>query len=253
MNKIQPHIHCKKGDLNENILLPGDPARVLAITKFFDNPIKVQNNREFLSYNGKYKNIDVSAMSTGMGCPSTLIAIEELANIGVKNCIRIGTCGGLKSNQKVGDIIIPKAAIKPDGTMLGHDVSETPIQADEELTNALIQATEKLNIRYHTGINRTHDSFYETTEEFLTLKGKDLVSSEMECAAIFLGTKVKKMKGACILVVNTYEPPEEVEKNPNIVYELSDKNAVEKGIDNAIKISLEAFKILKENDNNSSN
>lgn len=250
MSDLQPHIKCKPGDLRRNVLLPGDPARVIKISKFLDNPTKVCQNREYLSYNGSYNGVEVSAISTGIGCPSTLIAMEELDKIGVKNFIRVGTCGILKHEAKAGDLIIPISSIKSDGEMLGHDLKNTPIEADSKITRALIKAAEKLGVTYHTGVNRTHDSFYESTEEFLKLKGKDIVSSEMECAAVYLVAKLKNLRAGCVLVANTWEPPEEVEKNPKIVYSLSNEDAVKKGMDKAIKVALEALFIL-ENENNS--
>jgi uridine phosphorylase len=241
-NTEQPHIKVGKDTVNENILLPGDPARVLIIAEEFENPTKIVENREYLGYNGEYKGIKVAAMSTGMGCPSTLIAMEELANIGVKNFVRIGTCGGLLPAMKSGDLIIPTAAIKPDGEMLGADLRDTPVEGDKELLDAMIEAAEELGVTYFTGVNRTHDSFYESIEEFVKLKGKGLVSSEMECAAVYLVGKQKGLKTGCILVINTPEPPEEVEKNPDMIYQLADKEAVKLGVENATKISLMALK-----------
>lgn len=244
MDNLQPHIKCKTGDVNENVILPGDPGRVPLIARFLSNSEKIQNNREYMTYNGDMDGVPITVISTGIGCPSTLIAMEELSKIGSKNFIRIGTCGGLKSSIKPGDIIIPSGAIKPDGEMLGHNLKNDPVSADKGIVEALISAAKKFNVKYHVGINRTHDSFYESTEDFVKLKGQNLVSSEMECAAIYLVAKLKGLKAGCVLVVNTYEPPEEVEKNPDIIYELSDENAVKKGMENAIKVVLEAFKIL---------
>ena len=82
-------------------------------------------------------------------------------------------------------------------------------------------------------------------EEFLKLKGKDLTTSEMECAALYFLGNLRKLKTGCILVVNTYEPPEEVEKDPSIVYQLSDQKLVSERMDLAIKIVLEAIYTLE--------
>ena len=170
MEKLQPHIKCRKGNISKNLLLPGDPGRVPIIAKHLSDAKKIRYNREFFSYNGKYKDVPISVMSTGIGCPSTLIAMEELANIGAENFIRIGTCGGLKNSVKPGDLIIVDSAIKPDGKILGYELSKDPVKANKKITKALVNAAKKLNIRFHKGLNRTHDSFYESTEDFLKIK-----------------------------------------------------------------------------------
>ena len=243
---IQPHIKCKKGDVAEWALLPGDPKRIDSIKNLFDTSTELQYNREFRTITGKYKSSSVSATSTGIGCPSAAIAVEELANIGTKNFIRIGTCGGLLKEMKPGDIVIPTSAMCFDGTTKEYDENIEQVESNKEITEALIQAAKKLGIKYFTGINRTHDVFYESLDKFVKLKGREYVSSEMECSVIFLISKLRNLKAGAILVVNTPEAPEDVEKHPNSMYKLYNKDWVREGIENAVKISLEAIKILEE-------
>ena len=107
MKRIQPHIMCGLGDIAEYVLLPGDPQRVKLIAKYFDECRKVAENREFITYTGTYKGIPVSATSTGIGGPSASIAVEELANIGAKVFIRVGTTGSLQPDIDVGEIVKP--------------------------------------------------------------------------------------------------------------------------------------------------
>ena len=242
---LQPHLKIDK--IEKYVLLPGDPRRIDKILKYLKNIEEINTNREFRTYNGKYKGIKLSIVSTGMGCPAAAIVVEELANVGAKNFIRIGTCGGLLKEMQVGDIVIPSAAMCFDGTTREYDETIKQIEANKEITNALVKAAKKLGLKYFIGINRTHDAFYEPTENFKKLTGKGLISSEMECSAIFLISKLRNLKAGAILVVNTSEPPEEVVKDPNIVYKLVDKKKVNEGIDNAIKITLEAVKILYKN------
>jgi len=129
----QPHIKCKEGDVAKYVLLPGDPGRIEKIIKYWDEAKKIAFNREFLTYTGKYKGIEVSATSTGIGGPSTAIAVEELVNIGAKVLIRVGTCGSLREVIKIGDIIIPIAAMKQDGTSKDYLPVEFPAVADLEV------------------------------------------------------------------------------------------------------------------------
>lgn len=244
----ESHIKCKKGDVSKWILLPGDPKRIDLITKNWSSKKEIVYNREFRIVKGNYKDIDVTAVSSGIGCPSTAIAIEELANIGAKGIIRIGTCGGLLEEMQPGDIVIPIAAMRSDGTTKEYIKEDYPAVADLELIQALVQVAKEKGVRFFTGINRTHDAFYESTESFTQLadiKSMRLVSSEMECSAVFLISDLRNLKAGAILVVNTPESPKEVKKNPEIVYQLTDEKKVSEGMDNAIEIALEAIRMLE--------
>ncbi len=245
-NDAQPHIKLKKGDVEKYVLLPGDPARVKLIVKFLKSSRKINDNRGFLTYTGRYGKTKVSAMSTGMGCPSAAIAVEELAKVGAKSLIRIGTCGGLLEEMEPGDIVIADSAFCGDGTTREYDPNTKTVKADKEITKFLIKAAENLGIKYFVGTDRTHDAFYEPEGNFLKLIGKNFISSEMECSAVFLVSKLRKLRSGAILTVNTPEPPEEVKRNPKIVYRLVDQDKVRKGISNSIKIALEAVRLLEE-------
>lgn len=244
----EPHIKCKKDDVSEWIIMPGDPQRIDLITTNWDTKNEVSYNREHRTVRGTYKDVDVTSTSSGMGCPSTAIAIEELANIGAKGIIRIGTCGGLLKEMRSGDLVIPIAAMKSDGTTKEYVGMDYPAVAEIDVVNALVQVAKKKGVRFFVGINRTHDAFYESTENFVKLAdigASRLVSSEMECSSVFLVSDLRGLKAGAILVVNTPEPPKEVKKDPSIVYQLADVDAVKKGMDDAIEITLEAIRILE--------
>ncbi len=78
----------------------------------------VGNNREHRTFTGFYKGIKVSVTSTGMGCPSTSIAVEELINIGAECLIRIGSTGALQPDLKIGDLLISTGSMKNEGTLV---------------------------------------------------------------------------------------------------------------------------------------
>ena len=92
----QFHINCKAGDVGRYCLLPGDPGRCEKIAQYFDNPVHVMTNREYVTYTGTLLGEKVSVTSTGIGGPSAAIAMEELANLGADTFVRVGTCGGIK-------------------------------------------------------------------------------------------------------------------------------------------------------------
>lgn len=252
---LQPHIKIKKGQIAPIVLLPGDPARVETIVKFWDSVKKVIFNREFLIYTGKYKGMPISACSTGMGCPSAAIAVEELANIGAKIFIRIGTCGGLKKGIETGDLIIPTAAIRAEGTTKEYISIEFPAVADIEVTQALIEVSKQKKARYFVGINRTHDAFYEHTDNLLKWGDiyKDdrmkkwnvpLVSSEMECSAVFLVAMLRGLKAGAILSVNTPEPLDAKIKDSKEIFKLKEDKKAAQSIEQEIVIALDAALLL---------
>ena len=240
---IQPHI--KVDNINKYVLLPGDPGRIDKISAFLKDFREIKYNREYRICEGYYEDARLSMMSSGIGCPAAAIAIEELSNVGAKTIIRIGTCGGLIKGMQPGDIVIPYAAQCLDGTTREYDPSIEQVQADRDVVSSLIAAAKDLGVKYFFGINRTHDAFYEPIENFIKLEGKRFVSSEMECSAVFLISRLKNIRAGAILVVNTPEVPEEVRDDPDIIYRLVDEKKVQQGMDNAIKISLEAIKKLR--------
>lgn len=257
MNKIQPHIKCKKGDVAKIVLIPGDPARVKEIVKYWDEAQEIANNREFLTYTGKYKGIDVSATSTGIGGPSASIAIEELANIGAEIFIRIGTCGALRDNINPGDLIIPYAAVRAEGTTKEYIDPEFPAVADFDVTKCLEESAKELNFKYFKGIDRCHDAFYEHIDNMLKWGNfyKDkrmskwnypLISSEMECSTVFLVSMLRGLRAGAVLAVNTTEPLNKISENPDLIYELIESDNAKEGIDRAIKVALKAVEKLRD-------
>ena len=252
---LQPHLKCKEGDVSKYVLLPGDPKRVLKIVEFFDKAEKVAENREMLTYRGTYKGLDLTVTSTGMGCPSAAIALEELANIGAEVFVRIGTCGTLKEGINYGDIIIPTAAIRAEGTTKEYIEPEFPAVADLDVLNSLIASAKENNIPHHVGINRTHDAFYEHLDNMLRwgniFKDKRMstwpspvVSSEMECSAVFLIAHLRGLKAGAVLAVNTLEPLNKIVEDPDLIYHLEESPDAAKGLDRAIQTALDGLVIF---------
>lgn len=156
----QYHIACRHGDLAPYLLLPGDPGRVEKIADTWDEKKQVAYHREFRSMTGLYKGVRISCLSTGIGSPSEAIAVEEAARIGVNTFIRVGSTGALQSDIDPGDLVISTAAVRMDGTSQSYVRPEYPAHAHYEVVLALIEACEKLKLRYHVGITASADAFY---------------------------------------------------------------------------------------------
>ncbi len=220
MKKYQTHVPCSKKDIGKIVLLPGDPSRSRLIgNKYLEKGKLVASYREFVTYTGYYKGVKLSVTSTGIGSPSTAIAVEELINMDAQVLIRVGTCGGaLKRNIPAGSIIIPTASIREEGTTKEYLPPEFPAVADINVVNSLIKSADQLDLTYFTGINRTHDAYYGQSSNikkwgsiYLNPRMKywpyPLISSEMECAPLFLISLLRGVKAGAVLAVNADPEP----------------------------------------------
>lgn len=159
-SELQYHIRCGEGDVGRYVLLPGDPGRCEKIAAYFDDAEFVARNREFTTYTGTLHGEKVSVCSTGIGGPSSAIAIEELFMLGADTFIRVGTCGGIDLKVHTGDLVIATGAVRQDGTSREYAPIEYPAVASFEVTQALVWAAEEAGCRFHTGVVQSKDSFY---------------------------------------------------------------------------------------------
>ncbi|MFN3966548.1 MAG: nucleoside phosphorylase [Endomicrobiia bacterium] len=251
-NKKEYHIALGKGDVGEYVLLPGDPGRTELIAKFFNNAKEMAFNREYRTFTGYItghngKKIKISTTSTGIGCPSTAICIEELAKIGAKTFIRVGTAGSLQKEVKIGDVVISTAAIREEGTTRQYIPLSYPAVASLDVTNALISAAKKLGFRWHAGIVHCKDAFYIEQEEgakplplqeyndllWKAWERGNTLATSMESAALFVVSSIKKLKaGEVLAIIGATWSKEPIVKKV--------------GIEEAIKIAIEAVRILEQ-------
>lgn len=242
------HINMKKGDVGRYVLLPGDPGRSEIIAQAFDTYELVTSNREYTTFTGTLSGEKVSVMSTGIGCPSTSIGIEELRLLGADTFIRVGTSGAMRTDMRIGDLAIITGAIRDEGTTIQYMPIEFPAIPDLQVTNALVQAAEKLDQTYFTGITQSKDSFYgqhqpermpvdkQLLERWKAWKMGGTICSEMEAAALFiLGSIYKLRTGGVMLITGNQESGEHVE----------DRNWNMKGL---VSTAVEALRILIESD-----
>ena len=245
--RIQPHIMCGLGDIEKHVLLPGDPNRVPRIASFFDEARKVSDYRGFVTYSGKIDGIGISACSTGIGCPSTAIVVEELTKLGAKTLIRVGTTGSLQPDINMGDVVIATAAVRADGASKAFMPVEYPAVASFDVTSALIQAAKKSKRKIHAGIVLSSDAFYcDDSEATRRFSEGNVLSVEMECSTIFTLASMKRVRSGGILAVDCNIPKgiKKGEFEPGQKCgELDDR--VQKAIEDEIKIAIEAVKLLE--------
>lgn len=239
--RLQYHLRVRPGDVADYVLLPGDPARVGRIAEHIADPREVSYNREYRTVSGSYRGIEVSGTSTGIGCPSAAIAVEELANVGASHFIRVGSSAALVSGIRTGDIIINTATMRLDGTSARYVDAGFPAVADHHLAGALIDAANELaaerGFGLHVGINASSDAFYAETPEFVqNLMRHRITNLEMESAAIFTIAHLRGLHAAMVCAVSyNYAAPEDID------YE-GENPALAIGWDNAIDVALEGIK-----------
>lgn len=240
LEQVQYHIRCKKNEVNKAVLLPGDIERADYIgIKFFQDSEKIIENREFHIYNGSYEDKPVAVCSTGIGCMSAAVAIEELINIDCKYFIRVGTCGSLSTVINPGDIIIVTGAVRGDGASKEYVPVEYPAVADYRTVTALRNRAKKKSTYCSLGIIRTHDAFYmESPFAFGDYKKRisqwaeaGILAIENESSTLFVIGSLRKVQVGAILVV----------AGNLITGKKGAKNQLQKNIDKAITIAAGAL------------
>ena len=242
---VQPHINIEEMEA-EIAFLPGAPERALGIAKKFSSCEKVAEQREFVTYKGEIEGKNVCVTSTGIGCPSAAIVVEELANCGVHTFIRVGTTGAIQEDIELGDVIIAEATVRGDGTTKEYTGEEYPAIANSDVVKALLKSAEEVKeergMNFHVGIVRTNDAFYGApdfggiVERYQRL---GVLSFEMECSAVFTIARLRGLKAGAVLgVVGNIVTKEHIYKSKK--YETKAKEAEK----NAIEVVVGAVKYL---------
>ncbi len=202
-----PHISATSKDLiAETILLPGDPLRAKFIAdNFLEDVIQFNAVRNMLGFTGTYKGKRISVMGTGMGMPSIGIYSYELINFyGVKNLIRVGSCGALQPYLKLYDIIIGMSASTNSNYLHQYNLPGTfAPTASFELLEKAVKVARELGVRYHVGNILSSDTFYDDDSEAWKRWAKmGVLAVEMEAAALYANAARAGANALTILTVS---------------------------------------------------
>ena len=202
----QLHVRTEEGRLAPFVLLPGDPGRARHIAEtFLDDAVLTTENRGLLGFTGRYRGVPVSVQTTGMGCPSLAIVVEELVRLGAETLVRVGTAGIIDRAIAPGELIVADSAVPMDGTTrqyLGGD--PTASAATFAVTRALVDAAADAG-GAHVGPVQTEDAFYATRpEDVPRLASRGILAIEMEAAALFLLGRLRNVRSGCMLVASNH-------------------------------------------------
>jgi purine-nucleoside phosphorylase len=199
------HVRAKPGDYAEACLLPGDPLRAQYIAEtFFDDPLQRNSERGMLGYTGTFEGKPVSVQSTGMGCPSAAIVVEELIQLGVKRLLRVGTCGGLQPDMGLGDLVVAVSAVPSDRTVEKLVGSEPHVPtADFGLVHGAVHAAKELGKPVRVGPIVSSDLFYNPDEgQYERWSARGILAVEMEASVLFTLGALRKVQAGCLLTVS---------------------------------------------------
>ncbi len=206
MNGPPFHIKAKPGDIAENIIVVGDPARTRILGELLEEPRIVNENRGLLVMTGKYGDVDVTIATHGIGCPSAMIVFEELGMLGGKRMVRIGTAGGLVKELEIGDIVVATAALY---TMGGCGLAQYlpgacgPTAPHPILTARIIEELDKNGLKHYIGPVYSSDAFYAEDPGFAEKWGsRGVVAVEMEAAGLFSLGWIHGWETAAVLVIS---------------------------------------------------
>lgn len=200
------HNQAKKGQIAETVLLPGDPLRAKFIAEtFLEDVVEFNSIRNMLGYTGKYKGKEVSVMGTGMGMPSMGIYSYELIHFyGVKNLIRVGSCGSYQEDVKIHDIILAQGACTNSNFASQYELPGTfSAIASFELLEKAKKIADNKNYKVRVGNILSSDIFYNDHPE-VWKKWADIgvLGVEMEAYALYANAAKAGVNALTILTVS---------------------------------------------------
>ena len=218
------HLGLTRDDLDGATLaiVPGDPGRVQRIAELGDDTTFLASTREYTSWRMTLNGRAAIVCSTGIGGPSTSIAVEELGQLGVSTFLRVGTTGAIQPHIRPGDVIVSTAAVRLDGASHHFAPPEYPAVADFATTTALVEAANASGDGVHVGITASSDTFYPGQERYDTASGHviprfrgssaewqalGVLNYEMESATLFTMCATNGWAAGCVagVLVNRHD------------------------------------------------
>ncbi len=239
------HVRLSKRDVGRVAFLPGDPGRVPLIAERLEGARELTSHREYAAYGGSVGGEKVVVVSTGIGGPAAAIAVEELARLGVRVMIRVGTCGSISPEAKVGSVIIADAAVRMDGTSAQYVQLGYPAAATPGVVMALSESASSLGKKASIGITASTDSFYvgqgrrafggflpeDKVHLVEEMRAAKVLCFEMEAATLFTLGRVFGIKTGALFAV--------------VANRTTDDFALEAGVDSAIDVAVGSVRLLK--------
>lgn len=237
-----PHLGVTgQGDVAPFVILVGNPERLERIKPRLDSVELVGDKRGYVVWTGRYRGVPITLASSGLGAPSLAITVEELALTGAKVFLRVGSCASIQPEIPVGDLIIATGAVRDEGTSHNYAPGIYPAIAHPDVVAALRTSADREGARYHLGLIRSTDSFYEGERKQEIIDKWRLLrvaAFEMESSAMFTIASIWGCLAGSILVPGS-----------NLItrqstYQGNHTEPYKSGIETAITIALAAIGLL---------
>lgn len=195
------HILCKPEDIAPYVFVPGDHDRAKKIADHFDNAHFVSDSRGYRIYTGSVNGVPMTVCSTGMGGPQVAIGVEELAHLGARVFIRVGSCGTSQPNVGVGDVIIPTGVFRGGATANRYLPPAFPAAPNFDVLSALVEEGRAIDPKLHVGIAAAGDAFYAEGDAglFERITRAGVIGIEMECDTLFVISNFRGWRSGAIL------------------------------------------------------
>lgn len=196
-------VQLRPEDVGKYAIVPGPKDRLEVLIKKLENPVRNFSFMEYAMYTGFLDGIKVTAINGGRFSPDTAITTEILCGAGIKNIIRIGSCGALKEDIKVGDLVLATASVRGDGVTPYYVTNDFVTVSDKNLNSVMEELTKATGIKVHTGLVWTTDALLkETREKVNDAVGKGAIAVDMVTSAFLTICQINKVKAAAILSVS---------------------------------------------------
>jgi len=204
MTDVLPHLLLKPGDLPDIVLVPGDPKRAEWIAATLADARLLAANREYHTYRGTYRGVDVAVTSAGVGAAGAVIAYEEAIRAGARTLIRVGTAGSLSDDVRAGDLVVVIGAARGEGASRQLVPLDMPAVADPDVSAALWTACRDAGGRAHRGIGLSVDAFYRGVLDlgFETYAAAGAICVEMECSALFIVGSMRRVRTGAVVAID---------------------------------------------------
>lgn len=196
-------VQLRPQDVGKYAIVPGPKDRLEVLLKKIENPVRNFSFMEYTMYTGSYSGIKLTVINGGRFSADTAITSEVMCNAQIQNIIRIGTCGALDENIKVGDLVVVDSIIRGDGVTPYYVDSNFKTVADKKIADTLEQAAKDSGVNVHRGCVWTTDALLRETREIVEAKRKEgAIAADMVSSALLTIAQLNKVKAGAILAVS---------------------------------------------------
>ena len=196
-------VQLRPEDVGKYAIVPGPKDRLEALLKKIENPVKNFSFMEYTMYTGNFQGIRITGINGGRFSTDTSITTEVICNAGIQNIIRIGTCGALDENMKVGDLVVVDKVIRGDGVTPYYVDKDFETKADKKIADTLYEAAKAIGATVHRGTCWTTDALLRETREIVEAKRKEgAIAVDMVSSTLLTIAQTYKIKAGSILAVS---------------------------------------------------